>query len=351
MDHETRRIIEISDSRDEDRARKAARAMAHAIGFDETVAEEIVIAVSELATNLSRHARGGEMVLARVSDNGRNGIQVESHDAGPGIANVEQALADGYSTVGGLGFGLGTLNRFMDELDIKSQRESASGTHIVCRRWLHRTDQTSIRCPLAFGAATRPHPMMEINGDAFLIKKSGRFALAGVIDGLGHGQFASRAAQAARQYVESHYNRPVAEIFRGAGRACRGTRGAVMALTRFDWEEDSSGSRPRIRLTFASVGNIETRVYGNLKPMNFRVRRGIVGLHAPEPVVTEHAWEMGFVMVMHSDGLHSGWTWDDLGDLGKISAAVAARRLLINQAKDNDDATVLVVKEMTPVSG
>ncbi len=56
----------------------------------------------------------------------------------------------------------------------------------------------------------------------------------------------------ARQYVESHYDLPLPAIFRGVGRACRATRGVVMALARFDWDQG--------RLSFASVGNIEVRV-------------------------------------------------------------------------------------------
>lgn len=344
MELEDRLEIDVSWEADEARARGAARAMAEAGGFDETETEEIVIAVSELASNLARHAVGGKLLLSRVVDGDRSGIQIESHDSGPGIADVESALADGFSTIGGLGCGLGTLNRLMDQFDIESQRGTRSGTHIVCRRWLRPRDSTAGRCPLTFGAATRSHPMMNTNGDAFVIKKGVRFALVGVIDGLGHGRFANLAAQTARQYVESHYDRPLLDIFRGAGRACRGTRGVVMTLARFDWDEASPGSRQGTRLTFAGVGNIETRVFGSLESMNFRIRRGIIGLHSIDPVVTEHAWESGFVMVMHSDGLRSGWRLADFPDLAGAPATLVARRLVVSLARDNDDATVMVVK-------
>jgi anti-sigma regulatory factor (Ser/Thr protein kinase) len=348
VEQSEREIIEVSCSADESRARGAARAMAGAIGFDETVVEEIAIAVSELASNLSRHTKGGKLVLTRVVNGGRDGIRIESHDTGPGIPDVEEALTDGFSTVGGLGCGLGTLNRLMDEFDIKSQRGSESGTHIVCTRWLHPTGSSSVRCPLSFGAATRSHPITDRNGDAFIIKKEGQFALVGVIDGLGHGQFAQLAAQTARQYVESHCDQPFSAIFRGAGRACRSTRGVVMALARFDWEQDLFGEPVRTRLTLASVGNIETRVFGSSESMNFRVRRGIIGLNAPEPVVTEHHWEPNFVMVMHSDGLSSRWRWEDFSELEEAPATVVARRLLLGLAKDNDDATVVVVNGVRP---
>jgi hypothetical protein len=87
---------------------------------------------------------------------------------------------------------------------------------------------------MEFGVATRPRTFGAVNGDAFVVKPWARSVLAGIIDGLGHGQFAHRAAQTARQYVESHFDQPLDQIFRGTGRACRATRGVVMALARFD---------------------------------------------------------------------------------------------------------------------
>ena len=75
-----------------------------------------------------------------------------------------------------------------------------------------------------------------------------------MIDGLGHGELARRASQTARRYVEHHFDQPLVNIFRGADRACRATRGVVMALARFDMV-----SR---KVTIASVGNIEVRLIG-----------------------------------------------------------------------------------------
>src|SRR5215471_8678078 len=79
------------------------------------------------------------------------------------------------------------------------------------------------------GAATRTHPLMTVNGDAFVLKQWSTGALVGVIDGLGHGQCAHQAAQTAWQYVENHFDQPLGTIFRGAGHVCQATRGVVMA--------------------------------------------------------------------------------------------------------------------------
>jgi serine/threonine protein phosphatase PrpC len=282
------------------------------------------------------------------------GIQIESDDRGPGIADVEKAMADGFSTAGTLGSGLGAVNRLMHEFNITSRK--GAGTHIVCRRRVREVVKTIVSCPLDFSVATRACPGRDVNGDDFIIKRWGEGALVGVIDGLGHGQLAHQAAEAARQYVETHLEQPLSAIFRSVGQACYSTRGVVMALARFDFGLQNTDIRLKnlqsgvrnlqseIKLTFASVGNIEVRVFNSTEPMNFIVRRGIIGANAPNPVVTEHRWKPNCMMVLHSDGLKAHWKWDDFPELAEAPATVVAQRLLQRLARDNDDATVVVVR-------
>lgn len=333
--------ISISDVGDLGTARLAARSMSTAIGFDERAVEEITLVVSELATNLVKHAKDGILRLRRAEEDGRTGIQIDSEDQGPGIVNVEQAIGDDFSTSGSLGCGLGTVNRLMDEFDVASR--PGAGTSIVCKRWLRLDVPPTLACPLVFGVATRPYPLMSVNGDTFVIQQWGESALVGVIDGLGHGQLAYRAAQAARQYVERHFDQSLDEIFRGVARTCRATRGVVMGLARFDWG--------RATLTFASVGNVEARVFGSPEPMNFVYPRGVLGLNARRPVVTQHRWELSNVMVLYSDGLIPHWRWSDFPHLAEASATVAAQELLRAFARETDDATVVVVKRAGNLAG
>jgi serine/threonine-protein kinase RsbT len=118
---------------DVERIRREARTLARYAGFDRHDAEAILLAVSELATNLMRYAPGGELVVSVVSESNRVGILIQSSDPGPGIADVELALRDGYSTSDGLGSGLPGVCRLMDDLTIVS---SPSGTFIEARKWL-----------------------------------------------------------------------------------------------------------------------------------------------------------------------------------------------------------------------
>lgn len=335
MQQTAQQTIEVAHSSDVILARQEAKVLAARIGFDDTLSEEIALVVSELASNLVRHANAGRLILTNVTNGSRCGIQIESLDAGPGIADVEQALTDGFSTVDSLGYGLGTVNRLVDELDITSNLKT--GTHILCRRWIRQYDLVIENCPLEFGAATRPHPRMQgINGDAFIIKKWNGTALVGVIDGLGHGQWAQRASHTARKYIESHFDQPLKDIFLGVARACRATRGVVMALAQFDLAYQ--------KLSFASIGNIEARVFGSPEPLKFVIRRGIIGLNAPSPIVTEHTWHPNNIMILHSDGVKTHWGKADFHEMADESATVIAHHLLREFAKDEDDATVVVIR-------
>jgi anti-sigma regulatory factor (Ser/Thr protein kinase) len=334
----TPQTIDVRHASDIGLARRSAKALAESIGFAATASEEIALVMTELATNLIKHARDGNLVLTPLAADGRVGLEIVSRDSGPGIADVELALGDRFSTAGTRGTGLGAVNRLMDEFDIASK--PGQGTRIVSRKWMRRPTVSLRPCPLAFGVATRPRQPGADNGDAFVVKQWAESALVGVIDGLGHGQFAHRAAQAARQYVETHFDLPLDQIFRGVGRACRASRGVVMALARFDWGQD--------RLTFASVGNVEVRVFPHSEPFRFTIRRGVIGLNAPSAVVTEHPWPPDHLLVLHSDGLRTHWGWKDFPGVADQPAPALAQEFLRVLAKEEDDATVVVVRSVRP---
>ena len=117
---------------DIEQVRREARRLALALGFDAVGAEEIALAVSELATNLLHHACEGVVTITRI-ERPRSGVRVESRDTGPGIGNLDRALEDGFSTSGSLGGGLGAVRRLMDEFEIAS---GTDGTRIVAHKWL-----------------------------------------------------------------------------------------------------------------------------------------------------------------------------------------------------------------------
>ena len=113
-------------------ARQRARELAARAGFTGTTLTVIATAVSEVARNIVRFAGRGEICLELVDDP-RPGLQVTARDAGPGIADVEQALTDGYSTYHGLGLGLPGARRLMDEFAVVS--EAGHGTTVTMTKY------------------------------------------------------------------------------------------------------------------------------------------------------------------------------------------------------------------------
>jgi len=94
---------------------------------------KMVTATSELGRNVVVHGGGGTARLELLADGGRTGIRVMFQDQGPGIANVEQALKDGFTTGDGLGLGLGGSKRLVDDFEIGSA--SGKGTRVTITKW------------------------------------------------------------------------------------------------------------------------------------------------------------------------------------------------------------------------
>lgn len=115
-------------------ARQKGRELAADIGFSSTEQTIVALAISEIARNIVSYAERGEIVFARLSDGARRGLMVVARDQGPGIADIDLAMRDGYSTARSLGIGLPGAKRVMDEFEIESERDR--GTTITMKKWL-----------------------------------------------------------------------------------------------------------------------------------------------------------------------------------------------------------------------
>lgn len=113
--------------------RHAVRFAAVAAGFSIIDQTRVITAASELARNAYIHGGGGDLVVDTALAEGRTGLRLTIRDRGPGIPDVEAALADGYSTGVGLGHGLGGARRLMDEFEVRST--PGEGTTVVTTRW------------------------------------------------------------------------------------------------------------------------------------------------------------------------------------------------------------------------
>jgi anti-sigma regulatory factor (Ser/Thr protein kinase) len=198
-------------------ARRLGTVLCQGTGLSLTQQEAVSLIITELATNLLRHATGGGTMWLRRLD-GRAGIECLCCDRGPGIADLSAALQDGHSGAAGRGVGLGAVQRLSDEFHIHS--EPLLGTAVLSR--VRRADRPAASSNWCHGAVMLPMAGQGHCGDGWVTTGRGLVAL---IDGLGHGPEASIAARRGELSIQTDADPPAAITAMHA--SLRGTRGAV----------------------------------------------------------------------------------------------------------------------------
>src|ERR1700749_1005093 len=128
-----RSLLPIRTQEDIVRVRQATRENAVVQGFSLVDQTKLVTAASELARNTLDYGGGGEVEIVRMSDPPRRGVRLIFTDKGPGIADIEQALKDGFTSGKGMGLGLGGAKRLCNEFSIDSK--PGEGTKVTIARW------------------------------------------------------------------------------------------------------------------------------------------------------------------------------------------------------------------------
>jgi serine/threonine-protein kinase RsbT len=125
--------LDIRSSDDVVRVRQLARTMALATGLSLVDQTKIITAASELARNALDYGGGGFLLAELVDAPGRRGVRLTFEDQGPGIADIDAALKDGFTTGKGMGLGLGGAKRLCNEFSIHSK--PGEGTKVTIARW------------------------------------------------------------------------------------------------------------------------------------------------------------------------------------------------------------------------
>ncbi len=133
MGSTTDETMEIRTSGDVVQVRQAVRIRAVEAGFGLVDQTKIVTAASELARNTLDYGGGGTVRLEAVANGARKGVRLTFEDRGPGIPDLEKAMADGYTTGGGMGMGLPGTKRLVNEFEIVSR--VGEGTRVTITRW------------------------------------------------------------------------------------------------------------------------------------------------------------------------------------------------------------------------
>ena len=317
-------------------ARGVVRRYAEKLGFEKKTLSEIELCISELATNLVVHrAKNGRVCFNEIKQNGRHGIQIVVQDEGPGIKDIKEALHGGTSSAGSLGQGLASVQRLADEFDIHS---NSKGTKIRICKFLppeqpeSETDYTD----LVVSVSVRTHPEAPVCGDGHVIRHDGHRTLLAVIDGLGHGERARKAASVVEAYLHANYRKPLEQQPAELHKSLRATRGAVVGIARLDEDEG--------KIDFVGLGNISARLWlpderSWVRPVSMS---GTLGVSYRPPRIFSYPWKKGSMLIMHSDGITERW---DLSTEERSQHPTdIARTLMKEYWRRNDDATVMVAK-------
>jgi hypothetical protein len=256
-------------------------------------------------------------------------LEILAIDRGPGIVDVERCLADGYSTTGTAGTGMGAVKRLSSSWDIFSM--PGSGTVQVARVAAHRPASSS--APRISGISI-PAPGEIECGDAWASVTDGALIRLLIADGLGHGPAAAVAAREAVQAFVTRPQSPPAETIKLAHAALRSTRGAALAVV----EIDPIGRSVR----FCGVGNIAAQIVSPAKRQNLVSLNGTVGMQLP--TLREFVYDLppSAILCCWSDGITSRAGIDNYPGLLHRDPALIAAVLYRDFKRGRDDATVTV---------
>jgi anti-sigma regulatory factor (Ser/Thr protein kinase) len=296
------------------------------------LADRASLAATELASNLLRHALPGGWIMARPLPPAA--VEILAVDRGPGIADAAAAVAGHSPSPGGLGCGLSAVVNVCARFDIDTG--PGRGTAILA----------VVAAGPVGSAAVAPGPrrwggvcvgLDEACGDGWAVAEADGATTVAVMDGLGHGAYASAATDAAVAALAEDPADLEGYLAR-ANTAMRGTRGAAIALCRL---EPGGGE-----LRFVSVGNIRAGLVDDGGQHTLTASRGSVGVLAtpPSAKITHQTWLPGATLVLWTDGLDRYIDLAAAAPLFSHDPAVAAAALYRDHNTDRDDATVVVVR-------
>jgi anti-sigma regulatory factor (Ser/Thr protein kinase) len=323
--------VVVADQSQTSAARYVARDAAARAGFDDEDSYRAGLVATELATNLVKHATGGEILVRGLGD---AQIEVVAIDRGPGMDDLARSQADGHSTAGTSGTGLGAARRLADDFDIHSQ--AGRGTVVLARLRAGRAPRPAAAAfdTAGISVAKSGEPVC---GDSWQVLLRPEAILAIVADGLGHGVHAHEASRAAVASIDPRRDTNLVSLLQTMHNGLRHTRGAAVAVAEI-------GLRSQI-VKYAGIGNISATIYTPAATRHAVSLNGTLGHEARAFREYSYPWHHDAVFVMFSDGLGTHWTLDAYRGLLQRHPAIVAAVLYRDFSRQRDDVTVVVGRE------
>jgi len=316
-------------------ARRLTRSAALDLGLEEKQCDELGIVVTEVCTNLVKHAKSGELIVtATLGDSERASVlDVLALDHGPGMADLDECLRDGYSTGGTPGHGLGAVVRLSNASDFYSLPQRGTA---VLARW-ETGPHTPPSSRMRIGGVNVAKPHEDLSGDNWGIAAHEYRTTILVADGVGHGPDAHVASLEAVRTLLRHPGYTPLLLLEACHGALRSGRGAAIGIAQIDHQAGS--------LLFAGVGNISARIYAGSV-----ARQGLVSVNGTSGHQSErfqqfsYSWPPNGILQMHSDGLSTSAGMESYPGLALRDPSLIAGVLYRDFTRGRDDATVVVAK-------
>ena len=313
-------------------ARRRSRSLAVEHGFNEAATEKVAIVTTEAATNLLKHAGGGDLVLDATRLAGAWYIDILALDRGPGMSSAA-CRVDGFSTAGSPGTGLGALVRLSAYFDVYSR--PGAGTALFARVSANGPPPRPSLRVHGIGIAK---PGEHVCGDQWDFRETRNGGTLVLADGLGHGTDACVAARTAVDAIHKTDDLSPKSLVSRMHESMRHTRGAAVCVAEIDQE--------RRVVHFCGLGNISARIFEPAGVSRSMVSTyGTAGAEASNLREFTYPCQDGSAIVFHSDGLSARWDLSEYPGLLVHDSGVIAGVLLRDHCRYTDDATVVVVKK------
>lgn len=322
-------VVTIEEPEDAYYVAQEARHMAYDMGFTDFDIGMITIAVAEIATNVVRYALPGSATLKKLALG--KGIEITIEDHGSGIADLEQAMVDGFSThcEPSIGKGLGSASRCVEEFVVN--KTDSSGTSITLRHYLPLLDEQLEKVAISFPAVGR-----DKSGDQYFIKEyQGDKLFVCIIDGAGKDANAEASSKYVLDLVKKYYQCDFVSIIKQCDSMLNEhlpSHSVQMALLRITHDS----------LEFCAVGGVGIKVVADTK-ISFPVLEGNVGLKLPKNICSHQVDRpKNITIFIHSDGVILPETIDP-NDW--VSLERSSCQFYNQTALANDDATLIVIRD------
>lgn len=342
--------LPISDQSHVADARRQAAGLTAYVTNSEEERGRVALVVTELATNILKHAESGEILVQPAQTcsefstgvklnqiHGRVGIDIIALDKGGGIANINESMRDGQSTAGSAGTGLGAIQRQSDLFEVYSLPGKGTVIHsriMFGEEPLKKFEPTQKR--IQIGGVNVALSTEEVSGDAWSCRQVGETIAVLAVDGIGHGDDAHKASRRAIEHFVSAKIQSADSLLRDMHALLKSSRGAAASVMLWDVDRD--------HLRFAGVGNVIATIVSDNGLKKLANYNGTLGHSLLSLQEFNYPRPQEAVLILHSDGIQSQWNLDAYPGILSRSALMIASVLYRDHKRGRDDVSVVVIK-------